>query len=306
MSESIIVDQYQEDGVDVLIIKNKAGEFTLKGRLASYWHEGYFEPGWNLEDYNRNAIETYGWENFPRWGIKGSKKSNRLMWDLYAVYGDWKLVHLYMVMKPLEFTSCLKEKGRIPMIGWDDIAAWFDSQLYFENRGLYTNIKRCWTLMRTKLNVFESTLPNKAELPGFIMKDITAEVKNSPRLTYTYDRWTWQKHLYDPSKVVKRPVNVSKNQKFDMHDVPYNEFKIYWDRRMELADIATNDLVSYLEEAFTDAPNIRDFVDENMDHKEVRKQIIKLAAKLTGSRKQVSKDAALVELINAVDRSLKK
>jgi len=248
------IDENQE-----AVVENEKGAFKLKGRLLGYWHEGFYEPGWELWDYNRAAVDNYGWENYPRWGIKGSKKSNQLMRDLYEIYGDWELVHKYMVMTPLEFTELLKEaldnKSRIPMIGWDDIAAWFDSQLYFENRGLYTNTKRCWTLMRTKLNVFESTLPNKEELPGFILKDITAEVKNSPRCTYTYDRWTWQKHLFDPGKVNKRPVNVSRNEKFNYTDIPLKEFKRYHQRRMELADVATNDLVSYLEEAFDDTPD---------------------------------------------------
>lgn len=304
--EAKVIEEYTEDnGLDVVVIENEQGQFTLKGKLATYWHEGYYEPGWKLHDYLRNAIDNYGWENFPRWGIKGSKKSNRLMDDLHKIYNDWELVHEYMVMQPLEFTELLKMDGRIPMIGWDDVAAWFDSQLYFENRGLYTNIKRCWTLMRTKLNVFESTLPNKQELPGFVMKDITAEVKNSPRCTYTYDRWAWQKNLFDPAKIVKTPINIAKNKKFDYTDVPLPEFKRYWERRMKLADKATNDLVSYLEEAFDDAPGYSEFVETNIDSEEWRTQVRHLAARLSGSRTKKGKEERFDELINAVATALK-
>jgi hypothetical protein len=227
--------------------------------------------------------------------------------DLNQIYGDWRLVHKHIVMKPLEFTELLKPKGRIPMIGWDDIAAWFDSQLYFENRGLYTNIKRCWTLMRTKLNVFSCTLPNKAELPGFIIKDMTAEAKNSPRLTRTYDRWTLSKHLFDPRKVVMRPVNVFRDKPFNMMSVPKLEFKRYWDRRMGLAETATHDLVSYLEEAFDDAPTIDDYIDESLDSGDTKKMLLRLAARVTGSRgNPARKEQYLVDLINAVEKSLKK
>jgi len=216
--------------------------------------KGFYEPGWDVEDYVRNAPIMYRWECFPIWGIKGSYKSNRLMWLLYTVYGDWKLVHKYMVMQPLEFTELLKEPGRIPMIGWDDIAAWFDSQLYFENRSLYTKIKRSWTLMRTKLNVFAATLPRKDELPGFILRDINAEIFCSPAMTYDYDRWTWRKHYKDPEKVVKKPISICENQKFDIYDVPTREFETYWKRRMKLADTATNELIAILEDAFDDTP----------------------------------------------------
>lgn len=216
--------------------------------------KGFYEPGWSLEDYVRNAPIGYKWENFPIWGIKGSYKSNRLMWLLYVVYGDWKLVHKYMVMQPLEFTDLLKEPGRIPMIGWDDIGAWFDSQLYFENRGLYTKIKRSWTLMRTALNVFASTIPRKDDLPGFILKDINAEMFCSPAMTYDYDRWTWRKHYNDPGKVVKKPISICEDKTFNIYDVPTEEFEIYWKRRMTLASIAKSDLVSVLEEAFGDTP----------------------------------------------------
>lgn len=265
MSDPIIEVEEQDpiDGeVEEQTIITDRGTFKLKPFLASAYKSGFYEPGWEIEDYLRFAIDNYGWENFPIWGIKGSKKSNRLLWYLFGIYGDWGLVHKYLVMQPLEFTKLLKDSlndpekpERIAMIGWDDIGAWFDSQLYFENRSLYTNIKRCWTLMRTKLNIFASTLPRKDELPGFILRDINAECFCSPKMTITYDRWTWRKNYFDSMKVVKRPVNVCLHKSFNMMEVPTSEFKIYWKRRMELANKATGDLVSILEEAFDDAPN---------------------------------------------------
>ena len=254
------VDPLEIDQEDKTIITEK-GEFRVTPFMHTAWKAGFYEPGWELEDYLRFAIDNYGWENYPIWGIKGSKKSNRLLWHLYSIYGDWEKVHKYLVMQPLEFTTLLKEsvknpeeQMRIPMVGWDDIGAWFDSQLYFENRGLYTKIKRSWTLMRTKLNVFASTIPLKSDLPAFILRDINAECFCSPKMTITYDRWTWRKNYFDPMKVVKRPVNVCLFKPFDYLSVPTDQFRVYHRRRMELANIHTNDLVSILEEAFDDAP----------------------------------------------------
>ena len=261
----------------------------LPARLQQYRNAGFFEPGWDVEDYMRFACENYGWENFPIWGIKGSKKSNRLMWYLYSVYQDWDLVHKYMVMQPLELTRLLKDKGRIPMIGWDDIAAWFDSQLYFENRTLYTKVKRCWTLMRTKLNVFACTLPRKDELARFILNDITGELFCSPKLFYTYDRWTWEKNLKDPTRVRKVPVAICRNKPFNMLDVPTSEFKIYWKRRMGLADIAANELVAVLEEAFDDTP-------ENLEMTDLNTRIQKISAQITASRTPESRHKRVKEL----------
>ncbi len=237
-----------EDEPEAPMVKNMT-RFMVESK-----RRGFYQPGWTIEDYLRAAPLNYRWECFPIWGIKGSYKSNRLMKFLYTVYGDWDLVHKYLIIQPLEFTELLKEPGRIPMIGWDDIGGWFDSQMYFENRKLYTQISRCWKLMRTKLNVFCPTIPRKDELPGFILRDINAEVFCSPAMTYDYDRWTWRKSYKDPEKVVKKPINICSFEPFDIMEVPRHEFMKYWKRRVALADVATSDMVSVLEEAFADVP----------------------------------------------------
>lgn len=250
---------------------------------------GFYQPGWTIEDYLRSAPTKYRWECFPIWGIKGSYKSNRLMKWLYTIYGDWELVHKYMIMQPLEFTNLIKEEGRIPMIGWDDIGGWFDSQMYFENRGLYTQINRCWKLMRTKLNIFVATIPRKDELPGFILRDINAEVFCSPAMTYDYDRWTWRKSFKDPEKVVKKPINISLFEPFDIKEVPTREFMKYWKRRVELADTATSDMVSILEEAFSDVP-------EALDEVELDQRILKKSSQITASRNPENRAQRIREL----------
>jgi len=47
---------------------------------------------------------------------------------------------------------------------------------------------------------------------------------------------------------------VCEDEPFDIYEVPTREFEIYWNRRMELADTASNDLVAILEDAFDDTP----------------------------------------------------
>lgn len=272
LSNQGIIEINTEDPIDgeetKELVVTKYGEFELKGRLLEYHKAGFFYPGWDINDYMRWAIDNFGWENFPIWGIKGSKKSNRIMKLEHDIYGDWELVHKFMIMQPLEFSKILKEyldkpqrMNRFPLLAWDDIGAWFDSQTYFENRKLYTRIKRSWTLMRTKFNVFISTIPIKSELPGFILRDINSELFCTPNSTWKYDRWTWRMHFLDPAKVIKRPVNVFKYRPFDMYEVPTEEFRKYNDRRVALGDIGTRDMISIFEEAFNDAPT-QDAIDE--------------------------------------------
>jgi len=227
-------------------------KLELSPRLETYYKAGFWKPGWELTDYLRFAALNMRWECIPIWGIKGSFKSNRLLALLYSIYQDWEKVHEHIVMTPEEFASLLKTEGRIPAIGWDDIGAWLDAQLYFENRSLYTRIKRAWKLMRTKLSVFLCTSPLKTDLPTFILEDMTSEVFCSPEMTLTYDRWTWQKDLKEPRKVVKRPVNICLFKPFDVYEVPTREFKRYWDRRLALSDIGREQMINIMEEAFAE------------------------------------------------------
>jgi len=223
-------------------------------RLEKAYKAGFIEPGWTYEDYLRNAVRNYRWECVPIWGIKGSFKSNRLMWSLYQIYQDWSLVHEHIIMEPEEFVELLNTKGRIPAVGWDDIGAWLDSQLYFEDRQLYAQIKRNWKLTRTKMSVFLCTIPIKTDLPTFILDDMTSELFCSPRMMTTYDRWIWEKDERNPRKVVKRAICIHENKPFNIHEVPTEEFKKYWKRRLRLANIGRDRLVKALRKAFRDAP----------------------------------------------------
>jgi len=223
-------------------------------KLKTAYQAGFFKPGWAIEDYLRYTIDEYKWSCIPIWGIKGSYKSNRLMKWLYDIYQDWDLVHNYTVLGPEDFVRLLNEEGRIPAMGGDDLAAWLDAQLYNDNRALYIQIKRNWKLTRTMLNVFFYTSPLKTDAPGFILDDITEEVMCSPLMKYSYDRWTWQKDYKDPKKIIKRPVCISQYKPFDIKEVPTEEFKKYWKRRLVLSKQGKRKLVEAITKAFEDAP----------------------------------------------------
>lgn len=228
-------------------------------KLMEEYNAGFFEPGWGIGDYISSAIDHYGWECIPIWGIKGSKKSNRMLSYLYGVYGDWEKVHKHTVVEPMDYAALIAEKGRIPAVGWDDISAYLDSQLYFEDRPLYTKIKRSWALTRTKMNVFLCTSPLKTDIPAFILRDMTSEIFCSPKRgnddqgMTTYDRWAWSKDDYDPMKVRKRSINVHRWMIFDIYEVPKEEFQRYWARRLKLAEYGSKMVVEAFKEAFNHA-----------------------------------------------------
>ena len=245
MSQTIELEK-----LDRTITLEQLGSYKLK----SAYQAGFFKPGWSIEDYLRYTIDEYKWSCIPIWGIKGSYKSNRLMKWLFDIYQNWELVHNYMVMGPVDFVRLLNEKGRIPAMGADDIAAWLDAQLYNDNRALYIQIKRNWKLTRTMLNVFFYTSPLKTDAPGFILDDITEEVMCSPLMKYSYDRWTWQKDYKDPKKIIKRPICISQYKSFNIKEVPFEEFKKYWKRRMTLSKKGKRALIKAITKAFDDAP----------------------------------------------------
>lgn len=227
-------------------------------KLQEEYELGFFEPGWDLEEYIQAAVDKMGWECIPIWGIKGSKKSNRLMSILYKVYGDWEEVHRHIVITPMDFLNLINDESadRIPAIGWDDITAYLDAQLYFEDRDLYIQIKRSWALTRTKMSVFLYTLPVKTDVCGFIQRDITSEIFCSPRQTINYDRWAWKMDPSDPLKVTKRAINVHNKRGFDMYEVPTEEFQRYWKRRLELAKIGREVMTKAFNKAFQEAPEM--------------------------------------------------
>jgi len=234
-------------------------------KLEELYEAGFFEPGWKLEDYIRYAVKKYKWECIPIWGIKGSYKSNRGLYYLYTAYQDWDTVLEYTIMTPEEFVKVLNMPGRIPACFWDDIGAWFDSLLYFENRGLYMQIRRNWKLMRTKLNVFLCSIPRKDELPPFILDDMTSEVFCSPRMRLCYDRWAWEKNPKKPTKIQKRALSIHSWRPFDITEVPEEVFRKYFKRRIELADTGRKKLIEALERAFDDAPVQKDEIDEQKE-----------------------------------------
>ena len=298
-----------------------------KIQLAAW--DGYWQPGWEIGHYVLHAPKVKGWECIILWGIKGSFKSNREAWLAWIPYRNWDNVWDSFVMIPEEFTELVRQPGRIPVLVWDDVAAWLDSAMYFDNRDLYLKIKRYWQLLRTKISVFICSAPHKGKIAGFIIDDITSEMHCSPRSIYNYNRWAWQMNYKDPRKVNMFPVLIENRRRFRYDtlelpkvfndeaqhwepnpDGPYlfpkSEWDRYWARRLELADRSRDNLAQVMEEAFTDEPSleeIRESAAVNMDAQDY-KSLTKAMARVLGYRGS-SKDAP-PEVWNAFWAEVKK
>ena len=236
---------------------------------------GVVHLGFSHLDYLRYAIENVGWECTAITGIKGTAKSCLLLQSGYAIYQDWDIVLEYMPIKPIEFGEIINQKGRIPWIGWDDIATHLPRTLYFTDRETWDELSKNWETYRTKMSNFECTATRKSKIVGFILEDLTADIKCFKREKdikshYEYWRWLWLDDPHDPTKENAFRINIEEipfpltpealnydpefKQEFiiggipkhgkefynevGLNGVPRNIFKRYWKRRTELADEA--------------------------------------------------------------------
>ena len=222
-------------------------------KLARALELGYVVQGWTLEDYIRDSIEHYGWESIVIWGSKGSGKSNFLLQIGYMVYQDWDKVLSHIVFSPMDFIRITKEPGRIPWLGWDDIAAYLPRSLYFTNRALWSAFKQNWDTFRTKLNSFVCTSPLKSKIASFVLEDLSGEIFMNRRVgdnlstVYDFQRWMWSLDFTNPLKEHFDIIRVDKNLlpftpevsghlKTRLPGVPTKVFKVYWKKRMDLAE----------------------------------------------------------------------
>jgi len=226
---------------------------------------GYIVPEWSLEDYIRDAIRNYGWESIVIWGPKGSGKSNLMLQIGYMVYQDWDLVLQHVIFEPSDFIRITKEGGRIPWLGWDDIGVHLPRTLYFTDRKLWSAFKRNWDAFRTNLSVFTFTIPVKTNVASFLLDDATGEIFIGKRVggsmiqVYEFQRWMWtidygahDKANFQMIQVEKAPLPYTPEQSRALNSklpgVPKEVFKKYWEKRVELAEKARQDLYILLED----------------------------------------------------------
>jgi hypothetical protein len=80
-------------------------------------------------------------------------------------------------------------------------------------------------------------------------------------------------------------------------EVPTDEFMRYWKRRVDLADTATHDMISILEEAFSNVP-------EELEDHDLDQRLIKKSAQITVSRNPALGAEKIHELKNILEDQL--
>ena len=267
---------------------------NMTPRIADAAFDGYWQPGWEILHYFQHAPRINGFENCVVWGPKGSYKSNREVWLAWAVYEDFDKIWDSFVMHPETFIELIRSPGRIPHLTWDDCASYLDSTLYFDDRKLYTKIKRYWWLLRTKISNFVSSTPHKGRMAGFILDDMTSECKCSPRANFNYDRWAWRINYKNSKKVDMFPVNIHQRRRFNYKFLEYSriyneetqklepdprmgiwfpkkEWDHYWKMRLEFSERGGKNLEAVMKEAFKEPPDINEIVDSAVKNNNLEK-----------------------------------
>jgi len=190
--------------------------------------QGVIKQGWSFIDYARDSINRHGWESTCISGPKGTLKSNLLMQHGLAIYGDETTVIDNMITEKKQLIDKLQyainNEICIPWIGVDDIAALFPKSLYFTHRKLYSKLQATWETVRTVMSNFEFSCVLKHKVSGFIMEDITGDIKcynpsfmkkanpdDKPhpiKCHYDYRRWMWLRNLKDPTTDIAKLILV--------------------------------------------------------------------------------------------------
>lgn len=187
---------------------------------------GVIVKGWTCIDYLRYAIQRHGWESTCIGGIKGSFKSNLMMQHGQALYKDTQTVREHMVTERPQLMKKMRyaiDNGvTIPWLGCDDIVTLFPKSLYFSDRKLYSKLQSGWEASRTVFSCFEFSCVQKNKVAGFILEDITGDIKcyNPIFVThedgtmtpikghYDYRRWMWMRNYKDPTTDIPKLIAV--------------------------------------------------------------------------------------------------
>jgi hypothetical protein len=182
---------------------------------------GVIKRGWSCIDYMRFAAKRHGWESTCISGPKGTLKSNLLQQHGLAMYGNMQEVRNHFVTKRKQLLNLMEyainNEISIPWVAVDDIAALFPKSMYFTHRKLYSKLQSSWETVRTVMNNFEFSCVIKHKVAGFILEDITGDIKcynpifvgDTPIKSHCdYRRWMWLRNLKDPTTDVAKLISV--------------------------------------------------------------------------------------------------
>jgi len=187
---------------------------------------GVIRPGWSCIDYMFYAAKHHGWESTCISGVKGTLKSNLLLQHGNAIYKNMNETKAHFVTKRKQLLNlmeyAIENEISIPWIGVDDIAALFPKSLYFTHRKMYSKLQASWETVRTVMNNFEFSCVIKRKVAGFILEDITGDIKcynpvfldhsdgrsECVKGHYDYRRWLWLRNIKDPTTDIAKLIAV--------------------------------------------------------------------------------------------------
>lgn len=206
--------------------------------------DGHINLGWTYEDYLYFSAISGRYELSNYWGIQGSGKSSFMLASLFWIYKDWDQVLKHIVFTPKEFVSTLKAvpRGRrIPALGWDDVLAHFPSTMFKTAIDVYESIDRSFAVIRKKCPVIMTTLPIIDRLAKNLKDNTSFEVYMGRNQRLRIFRVFRLPNLKDMSSNLFK-VPIEPNTFYELDTVPWDVFKEYDERRLDLTEQVLDDL----------------------------------------------------------------
>jgi hypothetical protein len=211
-------------------VNDRISKEVRKAKVAKLFQTaikyGVIRPGWSCIDYMFYAAKHHGWESTCISGVKGTLKSNLLLQHGNAIYKNMNETKAHFVTQRKQLLNlmehAIENEISIPWIGVDDIGALFPKSLYFTHRKMYSKLQASWETVRTVMNNFEFSCVIKRKVAGFILEDITGDIKcynpifldhtdgtsECVKSHYDYRRWLWMRNLKDPTTDIAKIISV--------------------------------------------------------------------------------------------------
>lgn len=148
-------------------------------------------------------------------------KSVYCLLTMKEVYGDWDRVFEHLFFKPENFVEyakkLVKNNKKVPVLMWDDAGVYAGSDLYFNNKRLYYDLKKIIQVLGTVVQALLVTTPSPDTPTGVLVENRNVTIK----ITKT-DKYQREAKIFSSSTLPWGKKRESKSN-FDKFNVIIND-----------------------------------------------------------------------------------